>query len=218
MARRRMFDIADGYPGQYTPGDSVVHRFPAGWKLLVALILSSLALFAREWPYVLILCAVIAASYVLAGLRLRDMWRDLRPLLLQMPMVFVLYILRFDVNVAMERAFVVSMQIALALLPTLLLQRTTRPQQLMQGLKGVLPERLSFVLFTSLRFLPLVMREAKTIYMHQVLRGARITPRHLMNPKNWSDLVRCLILPLVIRVMAMARDIAVSAASRGMGA
>lgn len=215
--RSRLFDMADGYPGQYTPGDSPVHACPPGVKLLAALALSTCALFARDGLSVGVLGAVHVGAYHIAGFRLRDVWRDVRPLLLQLPVVLGLYLLRFAPEVAASRAVVVSLQLAFALLPTLLLQRTTRPEQLMRGLRGVLPERLSFVLFTSLRFVPLVMRETKSIYLHQVLRGARITPRHLANPLNWRDLVRCVIVPLIIRMMAVARDIAVSATSRGMG-
>lgn len=213
-----MFDLADGYPGQHQPGISMVHRCPAGVKFVAALSLSMGALFARDWWSVGALVGVHVGLYLLAGLGVACLWRDVRALLLQFPLVLALYLLRSDPVAALDRAGIVSLQIALALLPTLVLQRTTRPDQLMRGLRLVIPQRLAFVLFTSLRFLPLVMREAKSIYLHQILRGARIAPRQLVDPRNWPDLVHCLILPLIIRVLAMARDAAVAAASRGMGA
>ena len=51
--------------------------------------------------------------------------------------------------------------------------------------------------------------------MAQRLRGARIAPRQLLNPFNWGDLVRCLLLPLMVRALQTAQEAADSAQARG---
>ena len=211
----RFLDMG-GYPGQFVAGRTLVHRCPAMLKVLVSIVLGGLALASRTYLAVGGLLAVNVALYGLAGLGFGPIRRDLRTVLLQYPFVLALYLLRYDAGFALYRSGIVSLQIALAFLPALLLQRTTRPTDLMHGLSRVISFRLSFILFTSLRFVPLLLREAKVVYMSQVLRGARIAPRQLLNPLYWGEAVHCLVMPLVVRMLKLASDTAVAVRARGL--
>ncbi len=88
---------------------------------------------------------------------------------------------------------------------------------MMYGMRKIMPYRLSFLVFISLRFIPFFAREIREIATAQRLRGARLAPRELINPRNWGDLLHCLILPFIIRALKTADEAALSAEARGFG-
>ena len=69
----------------------------------------------------------------------------------------------------------------------------------------------------SLRFLPLLAREARKIYQLQRLRGARIQPRDLLNPLHWSEACHCMAIPSSHPNDHLADQVAVAAQQRGVG-
>ena len=78
-------------------------------------------------------------------------------------------------------------------------------------------QKTAFVLATSIRFVPLVIREIRSIHEAQVLRGARILPRDLLRPWHWPDLVHCLLVPVIVQSMALAAEISQAARARDFG-
>jgi len=206
-----------GYAFQYSPHDSPVHRLAAGWKLALCGVLGALAVAARV-PWALgALLAVNLAYYFAAGLRPTDLWRDIRIFVIQMVIIVVLYVVKFGLAEGLWPGIRTGVQILLLFLPGAVFLRTTRGSQMMQSLKRIMPERLSFVLFTSLRFVPFFAREFREIAMAQRLRGAPIAPRQLWNPVHWKDLFNCLMIPLMVRALKTAREAALSAEARGFG-
>jgi energy-coupling factor transport system permease protein len=205
------------YASQYCPNDSPVHRMGAGWKLALCVALGALAVAARA-PWSLgVLLAVNLAYYFAARLGLTDFWRDIRIFAIQMAIIVVLYVVKYGLAGGLWPGIRTGVQILLLFLPGAVFLRTTRGSQMMQSLKRILPERLSFVLFTSLRFVPFFAREFREIAMAQRLRGAPIAPRLLWNPVHWKDLFNCLMIPLMVRALKTARDAALSAEARGFG-
>ncbi|MBW1783176.1 MAG: energy-coupling factor transporter transmembrane protein EcfT [Deltaproteobacteria bacterium] len=197
--------------------DSPVHRLGAGWKLVLCGILCALAVAARA-PWALgALLVVNLAYYFAARLRLWDFWRDIRIFLIQMAVIVALYVLKYGLAEGLWPGIRTGAQILFLFLPGAVFLRTTQGSQMMRSLKRIMPERLSFVLFTSLRFVPFFAREFREIAMAQRLRGARIAPRHLWNPVHWKDLFHCLMIPLMVRALKTAREAALSAEARGFG-
>jgi energy-coupling factor transporter transmembrane protein EcfT len=94
------------------------------------------------------------------------------------------------------------------------LLRTTQSAQIMRDLRKILPVRFSFLIVTSMRFIPFFARELHEIAMAQRLRGARLTPRQFINPRTWKDLLNCLMIPLIIRALKTANEAALSAEAR----
>jgi len=86
---------------------------------------------------------------------------------------------------------------------------------MMGSLKKIMPERLSFLLFTSMRFVPFFARETRDIAMAQQLRGAPVGFRYAWNPIHWKDQFHCLMIPLMVRALKTARSAALSAEARG---
>lgn len=157
------------------------------------------------------------AYYFAARLSISDLWRDTRYLIMQMCIVMILYLSRYGMAEGFWPGMRVALQIALFFIPGIVFLRTTQASQMMRGLSRILPYRLSFLVFTSLRFVPLFAREIREIAMVQRLRGARLAPRDLMNPMNWKDAFHCLLIPLLVRALKTADEAAMSAEARGFG-
>ena len=89
--------------GLYVPGSSVLHRTPAGAKLLVLVLAGLGSLWLDEVWQVLVALGVVLVGYGVAGLPLRVAGRQLRPLLWIAAGTAVFHVV---VN-GWERAFVV---------------------------------------------------------------------------------------------------------------
>ncbi len=210
--RRRLSD----YAGQYLTHDSPAHRLGVGWKIGISTLLSGLAVGVRG-PGLLALLFVTLAYYFSARLTPADLWRDCRFFLYQAALIIALYCLKHGGSEGLWPGVGASVQIILFFLPGAVLLRTTRTRDVMAGLRRVVPYRLSFLVFVSVRFVPFFLREMEEIAVAQRLRGARLLPRQLLNPGNWPDLVNCLLLPLMVRALKTAEEVARSAEARGFG-
>ncbi len=76
--------------GLYVPGRSPIHRLPAGVKLVALFLLGALAIWLdRPWQIAVAL-VVVLAGYPVAGLGLRVVLRQLKPLWLLLAVTLVL--------------------------------------------------------------------------------------------------------------------------------
>ncbi|NVN92028.1 MAG: energy-coupling factor transporter transmembrane protein EcfT [Desulfuromonadales bacterium] len=205
------------YGCQFLVADSPVHRLGAGLKLLIGTLLCAAAVIAQEpWSLGLVLGLNIL-YYFGARLSIFDLWRDTRYLLFQMLFIMGMYLFRYGYPAGVWPGLRIALQIALFFIPGIVFLRTTQASQMMRGLNRILPYRLSFLVFTSFRFVPLFAREIREITMAQRLRGARLAPRDLINPANWGDIFHCLMIPLIVRALKTADEAALSAEARGFG-
>lgn len=199
----------------FRQGHSPVHRLGPGWKLMICTIMSLSAFAARSDGVLAALLAANALYYLLAGLRPGEIWRDLRLFAMQMALVLLLYLLRFGVADGFQPGLHTALQLLLFFLPGVVMIRTTNLSRLMGLLRRRLPEKPAFVIFTSLRFVPLFAAELAMLRCVQSLRGAPLTPRKLINPLHWRELFTCLLIPMLVRAMEASREAALSAESRG---
>ncbi len=197
--------------------DSPVHRLGAGWKIALGTLLSALAVGARTPGELLALVIVTLTYYFAARLTPFDLWRDTRFFVFQAVIVTGLYCLLSGVTKGLWPGIRQSVQIILFYIPGAVLLRTTRTGDMMRGLRRVVPYRLSFLVFVSIRFVPFFLRELDEIMTAQRLRGARLLPRQLVDPRNWGDLFHCLLLPLMVRALKTADDVSRSAEAREFG-
>lgn len=204
------------YACQFLTHDSLVHRLRPHWKIALGTILSACAVGARTPVEFLLLLAVVLAYFFAAKLTLYDLWRDSRLLVLQGAVVITAYCLLHGQN-GLWPGVRTSVQIILFYLPGAVFLHTTRSRDLMEGLSRVIPYRLSFLLFVSLRFVPFFLREMEEIAAAQRLRGAKLSPREMLDPRNWRDLFHCLLVPLIVRALKTADEVAKSAEARGFG-
>ena len=176
---------------------------------------SALAVAARQpWMLAGLLLANIG-FYLMARLGLSSLWRDMRLFLIQMAVILLLYVIKYGVSDGFWPGLRTGCQILLLFLPGTLLLRTTRTNQMMASLGRIMPRKLSFLLFTSLRFVPFFARETREIAQAQQLRGAPVAVRMAWNPVRWKGLFECLMVPLMVRAIKTAECAAVSAEARG---
>ncbi len=202
---------------QFEHRDSPVHRLGGGWKVLLLIGLSALAVAFDRPRNMGAFFAVLVGLYWFAGLGFSGLWNDLRLFLFQIPIVVLLFVLRYGLAEGLPTGAKIGFQLLLFFLPSALFLRTTRSSQIMTGLKKIMPMSLVFVIFTSLRFVPFFVREIEEIALMQRLRGASVAPRDLIDPRNWRDLLDCLFIPLLIRAIKTAEEAALSAEARGFG-
>lgn len=201
-------------PGPAGP-ESALHRLPAWAKITMAATLI-LAALIQSSPLALGVTALVwIGLYAAARLGWRALAQDASLVAIQAPMVVLVFLWRQGLA-GLEPALVVSVRFALALLPGLWMQRTTRIVDVSRTLGRVLPPRLAFVLAMSLRFLPILARDAREIYLLQRLRGARIAPRDLLSPLRWAEACHCLAVPLLMRTLRLADHVSVAARQRGI--
>ncbi|SKA75057.1 energy-coupling factor transporter transmembrane component T family protein [Desulfobaculum bizertense] len=206
---------AGGHPGRFTGAKGPCAKLPTGFKALLIMSISFTAFFTRTPLSAGALLLGLLALYIGAGLRPREIWQDFRIFFFQYPLILLLYAFRFGLtSQTATESLVVGLQITLVMLPAFWFQRTTPPEAMMKVLGRFLPGRLSFVVFTSLRFFPVLLREAKAIYTVQCMRGAKISPKQLMNPLHWPEFARACGIPLVVRALSIAEEAALAARAR----
>jgi energy-coupling factor transporter transmembrane protein EcfT len=189
----------------------------AGWKIALGMLLSALAAGVRTPGTLLALVLVTLGYYLAAGLTLAELWSDIRLFLYQAAIVIPLYCLIHGVAKGLWPGGRISAQIILFYIPGAVFLRTTRSADMMRGLRRIIPYRLSFLVFVSVRFVPFFFREMADISAAQRLRGARLLPRQLLDPRNWPDLFHCLLLPLMVRALKTADEVSRSAEARAFG-
>ena len=194
--------------GLYLPGGSVLHRAPAGAKL-VALVLAGAAsvLLDDVWQVVVAL-GVVTVGYGVAGIPLRTAVAQLRPLVWVAGVAAVFHVL---VN-GWERAVVVLGVIALLVLLAALVTLTTRTTDLVDALVtgcrplrrvGVDPERVGLLLALGIRCVPVVVGLAEQVREAQRARGLGASPR-------------AFVVPLIVRSLRHADALGEALVARGV--
>jgi energy-coupling factor transport system permease protein len=191
--------------------------FSTGWVIVLCLFLSVSAFIFRG-PSALagLTCADILLLFCLSRRPLYDLLRGGRTFVFQSLLIVALYLLRYGYSGAFS-GLMVSWQIFLAFFPGIVLMSSLPQSKIIHALSRVMPIKPAFVLSVSLNFIPLLISEFRSMYEVQVLRGARILPKELICPWNWSDFVQCLLVPVIVRTLAVSKEIAMAAEIRNFG-
>ena len=194
----------------YVPGDSLIHRIPAGTKL-VLLFAGSIALFAvSNIPLHVGELLAIAGLFHVARLPWRAVLRQLRTALLFMVPIFLFHVFITDWVLGLETVLRILALLLFAVLVTLttklsdmidVLERAFRPMAYL----GINPSKASMMLSMVIRFIPLMMREAQEILEAQRARGL---DRNAI----------AVLVPLLIKTLKMADDLSDAIDARGYDA
>lgn len=184
-------------------------------SLIFVMLLSSGAFFLPQ-DYLLHLGAV-EMGLVLHGLyRKSHLWALLRLIMVQLCVTLMLYYFIHGEQRLADGALVV-LRLCMAMLPGWWLSNTQPPERLGEVLSWGLPAKWAFVIAASIGLLPYMTREIGEIYQIQCLRGARITARDLRKPSNWPELINCVLLPLLIQLLKLSKQMARAAELRHFG-
>ncbi len=210
--RRRPY----GYPGQFQPGDSWLHRLSPVWKFSLLTAVATVAILSRS-PWLSLAAGLATVSLAVSAGLIRPILRDLRLLLWPIPIMVFLYCLRFGFS---WRAALESLEVGARLitagLPLFLLQRSTDPEVMQKSLRRYLSARNAFLLAAAIRIAPLLFREAPLLMGLQRLRGARLYGKKFFRKDIRTDWLMAFFLPLVIRVLDLAGEMSVIARLRGL--
>jgi biotin transport system permease protein len=193
--------------GGYIPGDSVLHRLPAGGKLLM-LAFASLVLFPVNDPRLLCLAlgAVLCLFPVLGRGGLHAL-RALKPLVAILAFVLALHALLGSFSLGL----IVSLRLATLVLLATLVTVTTRMDSMMDALRPVLrpvawfglsERRLALAVALVVRFTPFIVdlgRQLQEAYRARSGRRGHVK----------------LVAPLCLQALNAADHVAEALAARG---
>lgn len=191
----------------FRPGCSPVHRLPPGLKL-AALAAAGTAAFAVDRAEVAL--AILAGAlllYRVAGLALAVAWEQVRPALW-------IVLLLLAVQAALDHwttGVLVAARLAALLLLASLVTLTTRSSAMIEALErglswlaplGVNPGRASLGISLALRFIP-------------VLAAVTAEVREAQRARGLEGSVLAVAVPVVVRALKMADDVAAALEARG---
>jgi biotin transport system permease protein len=195
--------------GHHQPGSTLLHRAPAGAKLLALLVCGVVVVWVRgPWPALGFLAAALLAV-LWSRMRPRLLLASLRGLLLVVVLLTAYQLWQRGWEQAVES---VADLMALVLLATVLtvttpvdevLDAVTRAVRPLQPL-GVDPERVALAFSLMVRAIPTTVEIADETRDAAVARGLQRDPRARLTP-------------LVIRVVAHARSTGDALHARGIG-
>jgi biotin transport system permease protein len=194
--------------GLYVPGRSPVHRARAGLKLAVMVAAGVASVFLRAPWQVAAALTIVLVGYAVAGLSLRTVVRQVRPLLWVGLMTAGFHLV---VN-GWERAVVVVGVLAVLLLLAALVTLTTRTTDLVDAVVSacrplrvlhVDPERVGLMIALGIRCVPVVVGLAEDVRDAQRARGLGASPR-------------AFAVPLIVRSLRHADALGEALAARGL--
>ncbi|WP_280309477.1 energy-coupling factor transporter transmembrane component T family protein [Nocardia abscessus] len=195
--------------GLYRPGNSLLHRIPAGAKLVLLLVsIVAGTVFVRTPVQVLVAATAVAGLFAAAGIPWRFALAQLRPLVWMVLLIAAFQVLITSPARAAVVCGVLVLSVALAALFTL----TTRVTDMLDAVTrwlgplrrvGVDPERIGLLLALAIRCVPLLAG-----IVHDVAEARRA--RGL----EWS--MTALVTPVLVRALRTADAMGDALAARGV--
>ena len=188
-------------------------------KLLACCTLLSCLAFTAKGPFALGLLSAINGLLIalVAPSPLRLLHKSIGFFLWQSGLVVLLYMFRFGVLKGIEPGLLMAWQLFLGFWPGIIFMKISNARETSRVIGRFLSPRLAFVFSVCLRFLPMLIAEMREIREIQILRGARLFLRDLRHPRSWPDWLHCLLVPTLIRTLALADEIALAARNRDFG-
>jgi biotin transport system permease protein len=172
----------------YRPGDGLLHRMPAGPKLLVVLVLVlAVSLLPSAWWAAGVAAAVPLIAYPVAGLGLRELGRQVVAMRWLIVVTLACQLLFLGVEAAVANTVRVTAAVVLAGLLVL----TTRVTDLLDAVERGLgplrrlrldPQRAALLLTVTLGTVPVLARLAGEVREAQRARGGRASLRTFAVP------------------------------------
>ena len=216
--------------GQFFPGDTVVHRLDARTKLILVIVYIVGLFQAGGWLSYALVCALTLLCLRISHIRLKNIFKGLKPMLFIIVLTAVLNIFYTDGTPILpgwiitwqgiERAIQMILRISLLITGTFLLTYTTSPIALTDGLEkllkplkliGVPVHELTIMMSMALRFIPTLIEETDKIMSAQRARGADFETGNLIQR---AKALLPILVPLFVSAFRRADELAVAMESR----
>jgi biotin transport system permease protein len=195
--------------GLYRPGTSLLHRLPAGLKLLLLVVsIVSATVFVRTPLEVAVVAVVVAGLFVLARIPVTVALAQLRPVLWMLLIIGVFQVIITSPERAIVVCGVLLISVALAALVTL----TTRVTAMLDTVTRVLgptrrfgvdPERIGLMLALAIRCIPILATIVHEVSEARKARGLQ-----------WS--MTALATPVLVRALRTADALGDALVARGV--
>ncbi|MFD3507073.1 energy-coupling factor transporter transmembrane component T family protein [Nocardia sp. NPDC058666] len=195
--------------GLYCPGNSLLHRMPAGAKLaLLVVAILAMTVFVRTPVAVVVTVALVASSFALARISWRVAFAQIRPVLWMTAIIGAFQLLTTSPARAVVVCGVLLVSVALAALVTVTTRVTDMLDALTRALNplrriGVNPERVSLLLALAIRCVPLLTQIVHDVGEARRARGV-----------SWST--TALVTPVLVRALRTADAMGEALAARGV--
>ncbi|MEV4151700.1 energy-coupling factor transporter transmembrane protein EcfT [Nocardia salmonicida] len=195
--------------GLYCPGDSLLHRLPAGVKLALLLVsILAMTVFVRGPLGVLVAVAAVVGLFALARVSWRVAFAQVRPVLWMTAIIGVFQLLTTSPQRAVVVCGVLLVSVALAALVTVTTRVTAMLDALTRALGplrrvGVNPEKVSLLLALAIRCVPLLAQIVHDVGEARRARGV-----------SWS--ATALVTPVLVRALRTADAMGEALAARGV--
>ncbi|MBN0971393.1 energy-coupling factor transporter transmembrane protein EcfT [Gordonia sp. JH63] len=174
--------------GVYRPGNTLLHRLPAGVKFVaMGVVILVLSLTVRSLTALGIATAGVAVVYALAGIGPREAWRQLRPLMWLLLFIFAFQVVFTDWRRAVIVCGVLALSVALAAAVSLTTRTTDMLDTIVRALGplrrlGVRVDLIALALALTIRAIPLMVEVVREVDEARKARGLRPGPRILVAP------------------------------------
>ncbi len=217
--------------GQYYPGEAIFHRLDPRSKLVGTTLITIGLLISSKLSLILIQSAVILAAIWVSRIPFMVIARNLKWFgwlflitvaihVLEIAIVGSFPFLSFGIRSAgWLNGAIYSLRLGLLIVIASLLTLTTSPIELTDSLERIFSplkrlripvHELALMMTLSLRFIPILIREAERIKNAQLSRGASLEGNILQRIHN----IVPMILPLFISAIRRADDLAVAMTAR----
>ncbi|MCC9620879.1 energy-coupling factor transporter transmembrane protein EcfT [Thalassospira sp. MA62] len=186
--------------GLYIAGRSPLHRARAGIKILAMVALGTGVFLIPDWPVVAGVLVTVIALYRVAGFGPAIVWAQVKPLIWLLVIFFAVQLWLND----WQAGLLVVLRVAAIVLFAALVTLTTKTSAMLSALEramaplrpiGVNPEKVSLAISMVLRFIPVIASVASDIRDAQRARGL-------------DRSIFAMVVPLIIRTLKMADDVA----------
>ncbi|NSW82662.1 MAG: energy-coupling factor transporter transmembrane protein EcfT [Syntrophothermus sp.] len=222
--------------GQYIPVESPVHRLEPHTKLLLTLILATVAFLAGDFVELSLVTGLVIVFTILSRVPATQYVQSLKPMLVLVAVtvaaqLFLSQVLNLTAEhgIALKeegvrQALTTGLKLLLVCWVAQWLTFTTSPVKLAEGIKvlltpcrrvGVPVEELAMIATIAIRFVPIVFDEAEEMVKAQASRGADFESLHFRARLNS---IISVLVPLVSRCWRRAEDLALAMEIRGYGA
>ena len=195
--------------GLYRPGDSLLHRMPAGLKLLLLIVsIVTATVFVRTPLEVGLVILVVGLLFAVAGIPWRVAVAQLRPVVWMLLIIAVFQVLITSPARAVVVCGVLLISVALAALVTLTTRVTDMLDTVSRALGplrrfGVDPDRIGLLLALAIRCIPLLTGIVQEVAQARKARGLQ-----------WS--MTALATPVLVRALRTADAMGDALVARGV--
>jgi energy-coupling factor transport system permease protein len=223
-----------GMTGKYVPGETLLHRMDERAKLLAFLIMICAVIFTDSPAGYAVMFVFMAALGKAAGLSVNSVLSSVRRLGPFLILIFVMnslfytsedpiwHFLIFSLSrEGMIQGANVVLRIALVIVMSGILTRTTSPMELMSAIESLLhplryiglpAEEIAMILSIAIQFIPTILEESDEIRKAQIARGARFESGKL---RERAMALLPMIVPIFISSFKRADELAEAMEARG---